>query len=410
MLLVEGSLGRMICRISSAPTAAAAAALRPRPFHRAFHRARPLMNARWKDEAAGGAPWSGKPPRSKPQEGEWQPPVIATLPPSETWADISALSITPSTPDDLRVIQERQLGHRASTTKGVGRRCMHGQPQAFAFDPARAQLDPTVPWESRKVPDDSVLMAVESGLFRLTCPLLVQAIDEWEAEGAVNELNAEFGMPCPSGTDSAHVAPAAAPPADEAGGDGGRGELPVVAQHLLDAHRGHAAARLELLGEEKVNNYLDMVPETSASGNKLRLVLQSGITGQIPTKLDVKCLHAQVADHLCRSESNPVGALILERLEARGVATQGTPSCKNQCDLCVPKAEAQEGWWYTPVKNHWKLRKKHDRRKADKVRVLEKASAAAGFDALPDAVGWGAPGGAASESAASEAAAPKADN
>ena len=40
----------------------------------------------------------------------------------------------------------------------------------------------------------------------------------------------------------------------------------------------------------------------------------------------------------------------------------GDERCCNQCDLRTPTDAAQEGWWYSPVKNKWKLRKTAERR------------------------------------------------
>jgi hypothetical protein len=74
--------------------------------------------------------------------------------------------------------------------------------------------------------------------------------------------------------------------------------------------------------------------------------------------------HAQLADYLCRSGDNGVGALIVDRLEKRGVSVDGDDFCRNQCDLCTPVAEAMQGWWYEPSKNKWKLRKRFRNRQA----------------------------------------------
>ena len=90
-------------------------------------------------------------------------------------------------------------------------------------------------------------------------------------------------------------------------------------------------------------------------------MLGSEIAGQLRYQLDVKCLHAQVADYLCRS-GNKVAALILERLQERGVDVRGDSQCQNQCNLRLSVAEASEGWWYTPVKNKWKLWRRRERK------------------------------------------------
>lgn len=93
------------------------------------------------------------------------------------------------------------------------------------------------------------------------------------------------------------------------------------------------------------------------------MVASSGIAGQTPHKADVKCLHAQMADHLCRSRSNAVGDRIERGLAARGIRLDGDSECWQQCDLAVPATEST--WWYTPV-NRWKLRKQKERRRAQR--------------------------------------------
>lgn len=76
---------------------------------------------------------------------------------------------TLATEEDMRCIEERQLRHRAGTTIGVSPPCRHGFPQAFAFDPCGHKIS--------------------SGLFRLSCPFLVKAIDELEDEGGIEDVN-----------------------------------------------------------------------------------------------------------------------------------------------------------------------------------------------------------------------------
>jgi len=348
MLLVESSVGRL-ARASSAP--AVAAALRPRSLQASL-----TMSA---DPATRPAASHRRKSRVPIPE-----PSPSPLPSETTWSAAARLSVTPPTAEDVRVIEERQLGHRASNMIAVGPRCKHGVPQAFAWDPVSRRVKGES-WDTKagKSCDGGrgkLRMPLDSGLFRLSCPLLVKAIDEWEGEGAVADLNAELGMPVASGTDSAHEPPADPPVASAANPEGG---LPPAATQLLAAHQGHAAARLQLLGEERLSELLDALPASTESGRAARLVLQSGITGQLPTKLDVKCLHAQLADHLCRSETNEIGALVLARLEQRGVSVRGDERCRGQCDLCVPPGEAEETFWYTPAKNRWKLRKRLERRR-----------------------------------------------
>jgi hypothetical protein len=80
--------------------------------------------------------------------------------------------LRPPSKSELDVISNRQLLHPVNAVGVASRtRCMHGHPQAFVSAPV------------------SEMGKFSSGIFRLTCPWLVKAVDEWEAEGAVREMN-----------------------------------------------------------------------------------------------------------------------------------------------------------------------------------------------------------------------------
>ena len=68
---------------------------------------------------------------------------------------------------------------------------------------------------------------------------------------------------------------------------------------------------------------LEEEPPTASDLETVEHILTSGIAGQSPGKRDVKCLHAQAADYLCRGGDNRIGAMVLEGLEARGVDPTG---------------------------------------------------------------------------------------
>lgn len=244
------------------------------------------------------------------------------------------------TESDLGTLQ-RQLGYTPHPL-AVGARCRHGFPQAFVWDPLSRQEG----GRAKRVP-------VDSGLFRLTCPLLVKAIDEWEAEGAVAALNQRVAAARDEGGSTMH-------------------------DQLVEANRRHAQARRALVGArvyalaeqdpdppvllprpKRTGPPNSAVPPTRAQLTEL--VLDSGVAGMSPSKAEVKCLHAQLADHLCRGRSNPMGALILAEVAARGVAVNGDSVCRQQCDGGCSKETA--GWWYVPVKNKHKLRNRIVRRK-----------------------------------------------
>mmetsp|Transcript_10832 Transcript_10832/g.33362 ORF Transcript_10832/g.33362 Transcript_10832/m.33362 type:complete len:365 (+) Transcript_10832:171-1265(+) len=256
----------------------------------------------------------------------------------------SHLSVENLNDDDIRTL-ERQLGYRPYPL-AVGARCKHGFPQAFVWDPLSRQAA----GRSKRVP-------VDSGLFRLTCPLLVKAIDEWEAEGAVAEMNRHVGEARKMGDTEMYDA-------------------------LVEANHKHAEARRALVGDrvyELLENENELPPlpppKSKRSGppaasvpptraELVELVLNSGVAGMSPEKAEVKCLHAQVADHLCRSHSNLVAARILEGVAARGFEVEGDDVCRQQCDVACAREKAN--FWYVPVKNKQKLRTRLTKRKARK--------------------------------------------
>lgn len=269
------------------------------------------------------------------------------------------LSITPPSDEDLATI-ERQLGHPVDNIAGVGLRCKHGHPQAFAFDPTGRNA-----WRG----SGQRRSKLESGMFRLSCPLLVRAIDEWESEGAVVRVNDEVGASAElqaaeeaGDKDTARVAArrlsafrretlaaAQVALAEHAGDD------PPLAEQLKEAHKGHAAARHVLLGDR-----IGPLLEDAADAGEEQLaiithILGSGIAGQTRSKPDIKCVHAQLADGLCRSNSNGVARELTRRLEARGAEVCGSAVCCAQCDAKVPEEQARETWWYESVKNRVRL-------------------------------------------------------
>ena len=198
--------------------------------------------------------------------------------------------------DDAAVVEERQLGHPANMV-GVPAvsLCRHGYPQAVLQDPGAHKFG--------------------AGLLRLTCPHLCEAIDAWEAEGAVRALSADVLKE-----------------------DSNRDALARV-------NARHAATRRAMVRGEALKR-----AEARLGAATVRHILESGITGLTPSKLDdVKCLHAQLADELL-SRDNAVGRAVLDGLEKRGVDASGSDVCGEQCSGCV------DGWRYTPRKNKQKLR------------------------------------------------------
>lgn len=228
---------------------------------------------------------------------------VSPLPGAE---EAGPLSLWHATTDDRRVIEERQLEHQVNLL-AVGTRCKHGCPQAFAYDSLSrpGAMVGQKGGEKARVRPRSI--PLESHMFRLSCPLLVKAIDEWEREGAVHELNERVAS-------------------DASGG---------LATALDDAHRGHSAARRGLFGA-RLAVRLEEAPPTASDLKAVEHILTSGIAGQSPGKSDVKCLHAQAADYLCRGGDNGIGAVIFEGLEARGVDTTGDHACCTASAACNP--------------------------------------------------------------------------
>ncbi|CAM9603549.1 unnamed protein product [Ectocarpus fasciculatus] len=233
---------------------------------------------------------------------------------------VKAYAPTTATEGDLRCIEERQLRHKAgasSRSMGVSNPCRHGFPQAFAFDPCGHK--------------------VSSGLFRLSCPLLVQAIDLLEDEGGIEDVNARL--------------------ASEEG----------LREDFMAVNLAHGMLRRRLVTPDKMG----LVEETIGKEGAGRF-LDSGITGVTPGKVrDAKCLHAHVADALMRGRSaNAIGRATLELLEARGVRTDGGDRCSEQCNYRVE--ETADSWRYTPQKNKQKLQMRKVRRKDMKACITKK--------------------------------------
>jgi hypothetical protein len=170
-----------------------------------------------------------------------------------------------------------------------------------------------------------------SGICRLTCPYLVKALDEYEAEGAV----AAFNVRLLSGeaTAEGRAWPAA----------------------LDGANQAHRALRRALMSDEEVARVQERLGAEHEDA-----FMQSGVAGMSPTKLDdVKCLHAQLGDYLLRGH-NAVGEAVAKDLEQQGISLGGSADCRQQCDVAMPEVEG--GWSYKSTKNHSKLRTKQQRR------------------------------------------------
>jgi hypothetical protein len=167
-------------------------------------------------------------------------------------------------------------------------RCQHGFPQVFAMDP---------------LPNDKRL---NSGLLKLTCPLLVRAIDDLEDDGFISKFNNIVAEGSTAGKDS------------------------VLQGAIRDAHGVHAFVRNQLIGSEDERNLI----RTKLGDQSFVAFMSAGVAGASSDAVgDVKCLHAWLGDYLFRGpDKSPVGAMVAKVLFERGVDDSGTPDCRQHCD------------------------------------------------------------------------------
>ena len=159
---------------------------------------------------------------------------------------------------------------------------------------------------------------LNSGLLKLTCPLLVNAIDVMEDDKFMNEIN------------------------DKLIADNSDINLVTC---MNGAHKVHAETRKELIfGDnnldcsiEESDNYKLLESKLGERGAKY--FIDAGVAGANPMskKVDVKCLHAWLGDYLMRSDTiaeHPIGDMIVNELEKRGVDISGTEDCHAICSGC----------------------------------------------------------------------------
>jgi hypothetical protein len=171
----------------------------------------------------------------------------------------------------------------------VNCQCQHGFAQVFALDP--------VPGNNR----------INSGLLKLTCPLLVRAVDQLEDEGFINQFNAKLKE-----------------------SDKNDEGLSALQKDMKDAHQVHASVRMEMIQTEEENQMVrSKLGERGASA-----FLTAGVAGASSDAVsDVKCLHAWLGDYLFRgSDASPLGGMVAELLLDRGIELHGTHDCQRCCD------------------------------------------------------------------------------
>ncbi|KAK1747956.1 hypothetical protein QTG54_001919 [Skeletonema marinoi] len=236
----------------------------------------------------------------------------------------------------------RQTGQVAPGNALMGKpsqcSCKHGYPQAFSLDPA----PPTQQFKRRSMD------RVNSGLLKLTCPLIVNAVDALEDEGFINKMNSIL---------------AAKEGEDE------------LSQCMNDAHAIHSSTRKKLIfgpARDDDNQTFQMLK--SKLGDKgAEYFLDSGVAGANPLtkKKDVKCLHAWLADYLFRitdeeaccdgmTSNHPIGEAILQSLKERDIDFTGTDTCYHVCSGGGVDVESGDGAVTVPIARN-KQRKKKDK-------------------------------------------------
>lgn len=227
--------------------------------------------------------------------------VVAFSSPGTTIIDINETfsprrpSIFPNSQDvtstDIEVFV-RQTGQTKPGDAAIGIptncQCRHNFAQVFALDP--------LPNEKR----------MNSGLLKLTCPLLVRAVDDLEDEGFIAQFNTKLVE------------------SDETG------DATKLQQAMRAAHQVHASVRMELLNTEEHRQAL----QSRLGDRAAECFLSAGVAGASSDAVsDVKCLHAWLGDYLFRgADSSPLGAMVGKVLADRGIDVRGSPDCRQYCD------------------------------------------------------------------------------
>lgn len=214
--------------------------------------------------------------------------------------------------EDLACVEQRHLYRRpeqsgANSFKaqivGGGRRCRHGWPQAVLYDPLYREK----PGKLHRLGDTT----------RLTCPLLVTAIDALEKAGTMETYNERLK------TD------------------------PAWSGQLEQVNEAHRLLREGLVADRPA----ELAEVRQLYGEKVfATAMGAGLASMRPESTEgVKCLHAQVADELIRGGGNLIAQQTLKDIEDTGVSTNGTDECCDNCNLQVPLEDAR--WRLTKCKN-----------------------------------------------------------
>jgi hypothetical protein len=129
----------------------------------------------------------------------------------------------------------------------------------------------------------------------------VKAVDEYERQGAIEEFDAMLVNEEESGKQ--------------------------LRENFMETNIAWREIRNKAVTEDEVALMREKLGEEGAAS-----LMNSGIIGVTLGKTHVKCLHAQIADHLVRG-TNDIGKMALEKLEERGVDVKGCAGEYTNCTL-----------------------------------------------------------------------------
>jgi hypothetical protein len=236
------------------------------------------------------------------------------------------------TSQHLETFSAHQVHHALTPTQTFcisSHLCQHSHPQSFGFHPTSGTK-------------------LSSGLFRLSCPLLVQAIDDWEASGGVRELSDWLLHNDTRLRDNDY-------------------DPDWKRKGYEHANEMQMKIREELVSEADKRRLNEKLGDFNA-----KKFMESGVAGMPPQQTyEVKCIHAHVADHLSRvsvnstmdsledilyGDGNIIGRRALQILHGKGLPILGNAVCWQQCS-------GNDGWRYIARKNRSGLKKTRLRRR-----------------------------------------------
>mmetsp|Transcript_38348 Transcript_38348/g.92490 ORF Transcript_38348/g.92490 Transcript_38348/m.92490 type:complete len:365 (+) Transcript_38348:107-1201(+) len=262
--------------------------------------------------------------------------------PSQPEPDYSTIRMDPQFPGAVPVESQditsciNQIGQTSPANVLLGKpkysMCKHGYAQAFSLNPM-----PRTFRSGTSKKNKEVTQRFNSGLMKLTCPLLVNSIDILEDDGFMSTVNSKLG------------------------------ESEEWMECMNESHATHAMARQELVSndddnDDDNNNETMHVLQSKLGRRGAEAFLAAGVAGAIPSKtnVDVKCLHAWMADALFHPSMNNnsnsnndqavteqpinnkrrhlIGEAIVKALEERGVDISGTETCHEVCSGCSQKS------------------------------------------------------------------------